>query len=427
MPGGQPLCERPRRLMAGALTVGALLVMTACTSDGPGGGTAAGTASTIASGSPWRGALATDTLPAPVHDLRAVSCASAARCWAIGSTLGSGDGPNGAALVATTDGGTVWSLEAIPTSVGFLSDISCGDVHHCDAVGQSGQTGTGPGVVIDTADGGATWVIQTIPPGTTEVDAVACGTDLHCVAIARAGGPSETLVSARAGGPFVTAGSLPVGVTTATALACTSDRDCWATVDGTGPAGSTGSVVATTDGAASWSLLPTPAGIGELNGIDCDLRPMSGPGPTPTTARSAPGSAGGTTTTAPAGAGGVAGVGCAAVGTTSNSVNAARTGRGVVITTTDGGGTWSLAPVTSLPADLLSVSCAGPCVAVGTTAVPDPLEGIVLLTPGTGTTATAWHRATVVQVALPLAGVSCVSLSACVAVGESITARLEGG
>ncbi len=412
--------------MAVALTVGALLVLTACTPDGPGGGTAAGTGSTIASGSPWRGALATDTLPAPVHDLQAVSCASAARCWAIGSTLGSGGGPNGAAVVATTDGGAVWSLEAIPSSVGFLSDISCGDVHHCDAAGQSGQTGTGPGVVIDTADGGATWVIQTIPPGTTEVDGVACRSDLRCVAIARAGGPPETMVSDRAGAPFVAAGALPVGVTTATALACTSDRDCWATVNTTGSAGSTGSVVATSDGAASWSHLPTPAGIGELNGIDCDRRPTSGPGPTPTTARSAPGSAGGTTTTTSAGAG-VAGVGCVAVGSTSNSVNAARTGRGVVITTTDGGAAWSIAPVASLPADLLSVSCAGPCVAVGTSAVPAPLEGTVLLTPGSGTTATAWHRAAVVPVALPLAGVSCVSLSACVAVGESITARLEGG
>ncbi len=428
MPGGRLPYERTRRRTARGVTIGALLLLTACTADRSGGGTAAGTASTIASGSPWMGALTTDPLPAPIHVLRAVSCASAARCWAVGSTLGTGGAPNGAAVVATTDGGALWTLEAVPTSVGYLTDISCGDVHHCEAVGQSGQTGTGPGVVIETGDGGSTWTIQTIPAGTTEVDTVTCSTDLHCVAIARAGGPPEALVSVRSGAPFVVAGVLPVGATAATALACTSDSDCWATVDGTGPAGSTGSVVATADGAATWSPVPTPTGIGELNGIACEVRPTT-PGSAHPAARSAPpGSAGGTTTTVSAGAAGVAGVGCVAVGTTSTTVNAARTGRGVVLTTTDGGGAWSLAPVSAVPADLLSVSCiTGPCVAVGTSAVSDPLAGVVLLTPGTGTTATAWHRAAVVPVALPLAGVSCVSLSACVAVGESISAHLEGG
>ncbi len=256
--------------MVPTATVGALLilaasVLTACTPDHPSGTTA----STIARGSPWQGGLTTGTLPTPVNSLRAVSCPSADRCWAVGSTIGVDGGANGAAVVATTDGGAVWTLETIPTSVGFLSDISCGDVHHCAAAGQSGQTGVGPGVVIVTDDGGATWTIQPIPNGTTEVDAVDCGTDLHCVAVAASGGPLEALVSSSPGVPWVTGGTLPSAATTATALDCTADSDCWATVDATAGARSIGSVVRTTDGGTTWTPLPTPAGIGELNGISC--------------------------------------------------------------------------------------------------------------------------------------------------------------
>ncbi len=419
--------------MVPTVTVGTLLlitasVLTACASDRSSGTTQ----STIARGSPWQGGLATGTLPTPVHALQAVSCASAERCWAVGSTVGVNGGANGAAVVATTDGGAVWTLETIPTSVGFLSDISCGDVHHCAAAGQSGQTGGGPGVVIVTDDGGATWTIQPIPNGTTEVDTVACGTDLHCVAVAASGGPLEALVSSTPGLPWVTGGTLPSAATTATALDCTADSDCWATVDATAGAQSIGSVVRTTDGGTTWTPLQTPAGVGELNGISCVVPAAALPSVHPTTTvpgeRGSPAPPEGTTAAPPPGTADLGGIRCVAVGTTSTAVDSARTGQGVVLTTSDGGATWTRPPASAVPADLLSVSCtAGPCVAVGSTAASNPLTGVVLLTATAGTAAGTWHRAAAVRVALPLAGVSCVSLSACVTVGVSMTAHLAGG
>jgi len=415
------------------VTIGVLLVftasvLTACARDQPPGTTS----STIARGTPWQGGLATGTLPSPVHALQAVSCPTPDRCWAVGSTVGVDGGPNGAAVVATTDGGTVWTLEAVPTSVGFLSDISCGDVHHCAAVGQSGQTGDGPGVVIVTDDGGATWTIQPIPNGTTEVDTVACGIDLHCVAVAASGGPLEALLSSGVGLPWVTGGPLPSAATTATALDCTADSDCWATVDATAGAQSIGSVVRTTDGGTTWSPLQIPAGIGELNGISCVVPAVALPsvrqGTTVPGERASPAPPEGTTVATVPGTADLSGIGCVAVGTTSTAVDRARTGQGVVLTTSDGGATWARPPVSALPADLVSVSCApGPCVAVGSAAASSPLAGVVLLTATQGTIAAAWHRAAVVRVALPLAGVSCVSLSACVTVGVSMTAHLAGG
>jgi hypothetical protein len=63
-------------------------------------------------------------------------------------------------------------------------------------------------------------------------------------------------------------------------------------------------------------------------------------------------------------------------------------------------------------------------VAVGDAAATTVQAGVVVLTPTDGATASIWRRAVTAAVALPLSGVSCVSLSACVVVGESVSARL---
>jgi hypothetical protein len=58
-------------------------------------------------------------------------------------------------------------------------------------------------------------------------------------------------------------------------------------------------------------------------------------------------------------------------------------------------------------------------------AVPD--SGVVVVAQSTGTAPSAWARARTDTVPLPLAGVSCTSLSACVVVGESVSAHLAAG
>jgi hypothetical protein len=115
---------------------------------------------------------------------------------------------------------------------------------------------------------------------------------------------------------------------------------------------------------------------------------------------------------------------CTAVGTTSTVLNGTRTGRGVALTSS-GSATWTSEPVPANVADLLDVSCgAGPCVAVGATVATAAQGGVVVLTPAAGGSATIWRRSAAVTVALPLTGVSCVSLAACTVVGESVSARL---
>lgn len=168
-----------------------------------------------------------------------------------------------------------------------------------------------------------------------------------------------------------------------------------------------GGIVATADGGTTWTPETLPSGTGALQGIDCT--------PSPTVA---------TTTTAPSSPA----VDCVAVGTTATGIGATRSGQGVVLTSATGGALWSPAVVSAFIADLFAVSCgAGPCVAVGTTVAAIPASGVVVAAQSTGAAPSAWARARTDTVPLPLAGVSCTSLSACVVVGESVSAHLAAG
>ena len=354
---------------------------------------------------PWRGTLAASTLPAPVQSLRAVTCATARRCWAVGSTSASASAPAGPALVATTDGGVTWLVQTIPAAVGYLSGIACATARICTAVGQVGQTGVGPGTILTTRDAGTTWVLQTVPVGTTDVTAVDCQAAGPCRALAVVSGQVTTLSPPTSGTSWTARGALPAVASVATGLSCTDAAHCWATATQMVDVGHViGIIAATADGGATWSLQHVPAGTGALQGIDCLPGPSSnGPAPHSRT-------------------------GCAAVGTTATVLGGARSGRGVVVTSANGGATWSSAPVTSTAADFLAVSCgAGPCVAVGTTVATAPQGGVVALTASAAGSASAWRQAAVAPVALPLTGVSCVTLAACVMVGESVSAHLSGG
>ena len=62
---------------------------------------------------------------------------------------------------ATTDGGTTWASEVVPTGVYRFSDISCASTAACHAVGMA--TLNGPGVIIGTGDGGSTWATEATP------------------------------------------------------------------------------------------------------------------------------------------------------------------------------------------------------------------------------------------------------------------------
>jgi hypothetical protein len=393
----------PRR--TAILVVVVLLATTAACSTTPKGSPTGPSASATPSLSPWQGTLAATTLPSPVQALRGVACPAARRCWAVGSTFATSSAPAGAALLSTSDGGATWTEQTAPATVGYLSAIACSSTRTCTAVGQVGLTGVGPGAIVTTADGGSTWTLDAVPTGTTDVTAVDCRPTGSCMALGVVSGRVTTLTPSPSG-PWVAGGALPASASAATGLSCTDGTHCWATAAQLVDVGHVlGAIAATSDGGATWALEQVPVGTGALQGIACT------PGSKPT----------GT----PADAAVTSGARCAAVGTTASVLGGPRSGQGVVLTSTDGGVTWKSAPVTPTAADLLGVSCtAGACVAVGTTVASTPQAGVLVLSGTAGTPGVAWRQAVTAPVALPLTAVDCVSLAACVAVGESGSVHL---
>jgi hypothetical protein len=420
------------------------LVATACSTGGSSGGS--GTPSTIVRGLPWMGTLASVTLPAPVNALNALDCVDAFRCWAVGSTVGAAGAPNGAAVIATANGGTTWTVQLIPPAVGYLSDISCSDQHHCAAVGQASQSSNGQGVIITTSDGGAAWAAAVVPPGVLDVTAVSCQASRRCLATGTTPAGTAALVASPAQPGWVERGMLPPTLTGATSISCPDSQHCWVTahlaldVDHV-----SGEVAVTTNGGSTWAATAATKGVGFLNGIVC-ARGAGGNGSLPFTSTTVPsttappstspsGTTSGpttsatqtpstsTTTTAPAG---VAGAWCVAVGTSAGTVTGTRSGHGVVMTTTDGGARWSSQPVAPRAAALLGVSCTAvnSCVAVGSTVALEPQAGVVELT---GSPDHPWKQSASVASPQALTAVHCTSTSRCVMVGESISEHLVGG
>jgi photosystem II stability/assembly factor-like uncharacterized protein len=405
------------------------------------------TPSTLAPGSPWLGNFTGVALPVPVNSLTALACATATSCWAVGSTVGDGGAPNGAAIIATKDGGAHWVNQAAPGTVSYLSGISCSDRRHCTAVG---QTADGQAAIVTTTDGGKTWTQVTAPPGILDASTVSCLPSGRCIAVGSSAGGLTALVSASALDGWVAEGALPTTISNGSGLSCTDTDDCWvagyATTDGDH---GTGAVALTTDGGSTWSPVVTPAGIGYLSAVSCLPGPTAG-GALPFTTTTAPTSSSvssvastgssastaptttvpptttttpaTTTTTAPVG---VAGVRCTVVGTTSTTLLDARSGHAVVLTSDNGGAVWSSQQISTTAATFRDVSCpaVGSCVAVGSSVSTSPTAGMVVLT---GSGRLPWRHTALVGAPQPLLAVSCTSRSRCIVVGESISEHLSG-
>jgi hypothetical protein len=365
----------------------------------------------------------------------------------VGSTLGAAGAPNGAAIISTANGGVSWTTEALPTTVGYLSGISCSDKRHCTAVGQANQTSNGAGEIVVTSDGGSTWTPAVVPAGILDVTAVTCLSDRWCMATGNTAGGTAALVSSSDQAAWAQVGTLSAGVSGAASISCTGHRDCWVAADSSIDVDHVAGVVdLTEDGGATWLPTSTPKGVGLLDSISC--LPSNGTGglpftpTTPPTAGSPTAATASSTTTVPTSTSapappttvpptttttappGEAGVWCAAVGTTADTLTGARTGHGVILTTGNGGATWSSEPLSSRVAALLDVSCTGvnTCVSVGSSVNTAARAGVVVLT---GPNPHSWKHAAAVGSPQSLSAVSCVSTASCVAVGESISEHLS--
>ncbi len=195
-------------------------------------------------------------------DLEAVTCASASVAWAVGMS---------GTLVHTTDGGVHWAVQGAGTG-SHLYAVDCADASHAWAVGWGGvithttdgvawTTQTSPtannlrGVasadathawavggdaIVHTTNGGTSWKTQTAP-ASSSLEAVACFDANHAWAVGDGGAIARTTN----GGTTWTAGTSNAPSSNLLGVAAGSASRVWA-------AGTSGAVVSSTNGGATW-------------------------------------------------------------------------------------------------------------------------------------------------------------------------------
>ncbi len=309
-----------------------------------------------------------------------VSCASVADCVAVGTTE-TGD------VITTSDGGSTWTNQQLPNAAGPLGSVSCSTVSSCVT--------TDGGHLLTTSDG-ALWSQGQVPPGDGSFSSVACSTPSDCVTV---GG--YFLVTTTDGGATWADHTIPANLY---GVSCSSPMECIA-VGG-------GSIIATTDGGTTWTNQTAPVGP-QLFGISCASPADCVAVGEATVNHERPAivatSDGGATWTneaipipkGPTGKGILFSVSC------SSTTTCAAAGDNLVYTTSNGGTTWTRE---TLSGTVRSVSCgsSADCVAVGPTNMFTTSDGGIM-----------WTSSPMPDGVSSLGGVSCVSSTQCVGVGEN--------
>ncbi|HEX3334108.1 MAG TPA: hypothetical protein VHS57_07185 [Acidimicrobiales bacterium] len=332
--------------------------------------------------------------PSETSDLGAVSCATAKRCWAVG-TAGpdTTPPPGGAAVIArTTDGGVSWKSQHVSGgSTPDLSGISCPNSTDCMAVGSNGSSLPGGGVVVVTGDAGAVWKTAPAPAGALTVATVFCSILANCVAIVSDGTLLWSAVTSNFGATWQQLGDLPSSFLAGDDLSCTAGGTCL--VAGYVPTSSgqgQGAVALSTDDGHTWALATVPSGTGILQSATCPSASV-----------------------------------CLAGGTESMTVSDIVPAQGELLQSADGGHTWT--DVTPAPPvdDIYGMQCASAqvCAMVGTKWVGHPSVGTGAVAQSADGGAT-FKTSSAAYIPITLTALSCPTPSGCVAVGGDTVARL---
>ena len=319
------------------------------------------------------GTWTTSSVPTGEGQLYGVACTSSTNCYAAGQ---------GGTILATTDGGSTWTNQSISPSINLWS-IACTPTQ-CFAAGEAGSS-----TVVMATSGGGTWADSTIPPNESSRDVVACASALNCFVSA-----GDVILDTTDGGSTWTPAHLPFGLNTLTSITCPTVSDCFAaggifnSLDVNGGA----TILASTDGGATWESQTIPAGFGTIYGIAC-ASPSN----------------------------------CVAVGYNFDYSS-------FILTTSDGGATWTSESIPSGIGYLTGVACAtgtSDCYAVGESTVVDYVDGVVL----GAVISTTDGGATWVSDAVPigvasLQSIACPAVSNCYAVSARqgrVIATSDGG
>ena len=336
--------------------------------------------------------------PAGTGQLDAVTCAGPTHCWAVGApgptgatgTNSSVPPPPATVIDATVDGGETWTGQPLTlTPAPALTAISCPSDRLCMAVGLSG-TGTA-GVVLTTDDAGSTWAQASVPDGAVVVTGVECAGAKDCTAIASDGTTFWSAHSTDFGHTWEREGDLPPGFLDAGDLSCVAGAACLVTGFTATTAGhGQGAIAISTDGGVTWTAAAVPTGTGLLQGAACATISS-----------------------------------CLAVGTTSTTVSAPIPAQGALLTTDDGGHTWTRAAGAEPIDDIFGIDCPSRsiCAMVGTNWIGTPAVGTGAVAHSSNGGAHFTASATE-YTPLALTGLSCPTTQRCVAVGGDTVALI---
>ena len=373
-----------------------------------------------------------------------LSCPSVQACVGVGSQLSTSGSPPIPFIIATIDGGAMWTTQTPPagiTGIGVLTSVTCPSPSVCLAV-SPGTSPYGSGAstpyVIGTTNGGSTWVSESPPSGAGSLDSISCPTTSTCTAVGAVtwNTPIPVLLQTDDGGTTWAIKSVPAGIAELAAVNCSSQSNC--TAVGYDAAKTSAYIEATSDGGRSWVQQAAPPSPMSLEGVSCpsDTHCTAvGDNHTDSLSYAASTSNAGLTWTAgtiPSGPHSMEGVSC--LSTVSCVAVGFKQGesQGYLYRTADGGVTWNMSAAP--PADvsgnsvvvgaLESISCAGTsqCVAVGFNA--SHTDGFAVYSSDGGST---WHAGTMPLDTSLLAGVSCPTAANCMAVGEQAVTTADGG
>ncbi len=348
----------------------------------------------------------------PLVIVNGVSCASASRCIAVGDSATFEGQSFTFRPLAERWNGRKWAIQtsARPGADASLGAVSCSSALACTSVGNTGDKVPGAQVTLAERWNGVRWSFQPTPGNparaTGALASVSCRSRSNCTAVGSGGslalaehwnGTRWSLLR-----PVVPVVSASAG-SSLTGISCTSNTSCIAVGSYHDGSGHQFGLAEGWNG-SSWAILAAPAAASSLSAISC----------TSATACMAVGSAAAgpvaeswngaawTPQEIAAGPTGLVAVRCTSA-TACTPVGS--DGSGPAAERWDGT-SWALQPVPANGA-LAGLSCptVTDCVAVGAGDTIDQWNG------------TTWSAQTAAPAAASLSGVSCTSASACTAVG----------
>ena len=172
--GGASWVAQTKPLDSGATFALACPATTVCFGAG------SGIIATTDGGTTW----ADQTLPSGVNGFNAIACPTVRVCFAVGQTQPVAPLPGHPVIAVTSDGGVTWTSQSVPAGVDGFQSISCPTPTSCMALGwhSNSVTNQEDSVLFVTTDSGTMWTPQPLPSNFgVASSALSCVTVSMCV------------------------------------------------------------------------------------------------------------------------------------------------------------------------------------------------------------------------------------------------------